>query len=220
MNIVRLPLADRLDRLAHNQAAHPEYDSAVIRSMARKPILTYLGSYGIFCDLQIISGTCMELPYQVTVRVIADLLADKQLTQKDLAEAVNILAAPVVQIQRAYRERNTALLPYREPERAVFSQEHLSRRLEQVQLLAGPPYAFHCLPVQRFFSALSGITGDPGFLDTFQSRILPHMPHEQALFREAVYEISCSQSPDRTDLLYKLLIEPFAVLPNMEREAT
>lgn len=216
-----IPLADRLARLRDGQAAHPEYDGAVIRSMARMPIMAYLGGYDIFCDFQAAVGTREDLSYQITAAAIADQVRHHELTAEGLAEAVSFLAAPVVRIDEAYYRKDARLLPRREPERAVFRQEHLSWRLDNAGTLAGPPTNLHRMPLQRFFTAVSALTDDPGFLDAFQCRIMPHMPEDRTLYREAVYEISHLDSMDeRTDLLYKILIEPFAALPSAEREVT
>lgn len=216
-----IPLADRLDRLSNNQAAHPEYDGAVIRSMARMPIVAYLGGYDIFCDFQCTTGTREDLSYQVTARAIADQVRHHELTPEGLAEAVNFLAAPVVRIDEAYYRKDARLLPRRVPERAVLYQEHLAWRIENAGTLAGPPSNLHRMPIGRFFAAVSALTGDPGFLNTFQTSILPQIPEDRTLYREAVYEISHLDSTDeRKDLLYKILIEPFAALPNAESEVT
>ena len=216
-----IPLADRLDRLSNNQAAHPEYDGAVIRSMARMPIMAYLGGYDTFCDFQCITGTREDLSYQVTARAIADQVRHHELTAEGLAEAVSFLAAPVVRIDEAYYRKDARLLPRRAPERAVFRQEHLAWRIENAGTLAGPPTNLHRMPIGRFFGAVSALTGDPGFLNTFQTSIMSHIPEDRTLYREAVYEISHLDSLDeRTDLLYKILIEPFAALPSAEREVT
>lgn len=216
-----IPLADRLDRLSNNQAAHPEYDGAVILSMARMPIMAYLGGYDTFCDFQCTTGTREDLSYQVTARAIADQVRYKEISPEDLTEAVNFLAVPIVRIDEAYYRKDARLLPRRVPERAVFRQEHLSWRLDNAGTLAGPPYNLHRMPLQRFFQGISGLTGDPGFLNTFQTSIMPHIPEDRTLYREAVYEISHLDSMDeRKDLLYKILVEPFAVLPYDEREVT
>ncbi len=215
-----IPLADRLDRLSNNQAAHPEYDGAVIWAMARMPIMAYLGGYDIFCDFQAVTGTREDLSYQVTARAIADQVRHHELTPEGVTEAVNFLAAPVMRIDEAYYRKDARLLPRREPERAVFHQEHLAWRIENAGTLAGPPSNLHRMPIDRFFGAVSALTGDPKFLSDYQTSIMPHIPEDRALFREAVYEISHLESPERKDLLYKILVEPFAVLPYDEREVT
>ena len=215
-----IPLADRLARLRDGQAAHPEYDGAVIRSMARMPIMTYLGGYDTFCDFQAVTGTREDLSYQITARAIADRVSCKEISPEGLTEAVNFLAAPIVRIDEAYYRKDARLLPRRVPERAVLYQEHLAWRLDNAGTLAGPPTNLHRMPIGRFFAAVSALTGDPKFLSDYQTSIMPHIPEDRALFREAVYEISVSESPERKDLLYKILIEPFAALPSAEREVT
>ena len=125
-----------------------------------------------------------------------------------------------MRIDEAYYRKDARLLPRREPERAVFHQEHLAWRIENAGTLAGPPSNLHRMPIDRFFGAVSALTGDPKFLSDYQTSIMPHIPEDRALFREAVYEISHLESPERKDLLYKILVEPFAVLPYDEREVT
>lgn len=215
-----ISLADRLARLGNNQAAHPEYDGAAIRSMARMPIMSYLGGYDVFCDFQAVIGTRDDLSYQITARAIADQVSCKELTPEGLAEAVNFLAEPVVRIDEAYYRKDARLLPRRVPERAVSYQEHLAWRLENAGTLAGPPASLYRMPIDRFFDAVAVLTGDPGFSGGCRTCILPQLPGGRALFREAVYEISVSDVLERTDLLYKILVEPFAALPYDEREVT
>lgn len=215
-----IPLAERLNRLSNNQAAHPEYDGAVILSMARMPIVAYLGGYDIFCDFQAVTGTREDLSYQVTARAIADQVRCKEISPEGLTEAVNFLAAPIVRIDEAYYRKDARLLPRRVPERAVLYQEHLAWRIENAGTLAGPPTNLHRMPIGRFFGAVSVLTGTPEFLSDYQTSIMPHIPEDRTLYREAVYEISHLESPERTDLLYKILIEPFAALTSAESEVT
>lgn len=217
MDAERIPLADRLGNLADNQAAHPEYDGAVIRSMARMPIIRYLGDYDTFCDLQMITGTREDLSYQLTAREIADRVHRGELTPEDLTEAVNILAAPVARIDEAYYRKDAALLPRRKQERSAQALEPLAARLDKTRTLAGPPYNLHRMPMQRFFQGVSRLTGDRHYLTVCQDRIMPRLPENRTLFREIVYEISVSDTPERTELLYAILVEPFAALPDTER---
>lgn len=212
MEIELIALSERLGNLADNWAAHPEYDGAVIRSMARMPIVRYLGGYDIFCDLQVITGTREDLSYQATAREIADRVGRSELTPEELTDVVNILAAPVARIDEAYYRKDSALLPRCEPERNTQVRVSLVTRLEGLHTLAGPPYNLHRMPIRRFFQGVFKLTGDRRFVSVYWDCILPHVPENRGLFREAVYEISHSESPERTDLLYKILVEPFAAL--------
>lgn len=213
MEIKSLSLYDRLDRLNANEAAHPEYDGAVVRSMARMPIIEYLGDYETFCDFQIITEVREDLPYQLMAQVIAD----QAWSPEDLKQMVDMLAAPIVQIEEAYRQGRPALLPYHRRGRTTRRVESLASRLEGAGALAGPPYACHRMPVQRFFRAVSKLTGNLHLQDAYWDIIRPYAPDESTLFRQTVYAINSLQSPDRDSLLYKLLVEPFAALPT-ERE--
>lgn len=214
MEIELIALDERLGNLADNWAAHPEHDGVVVQRMARMPIVKYVGGYDIFCDLQIITGTREDLSYQATAREIADRVGRNELTPEELTDVVNILAAPVARIDEAYYRKDSALLPRCEPERNTQVRVSLAARLEGLHTLAGPPYNLHRMPIRRFFIAVSRLTGNLGFMGVYKDLILPHVPENRDLFREAVYEISHSESPQRTDMLYKILVEPFAALPS------
>lgn len=212
MEIERIALDERLGNLADNWAAHPEYDGAVIRSMARMPIVKYVGGYDIFCDLQIITGTREDLSYQLTAREIAERVRRNELTPEELTDVVNILAAPVSRIDEAYCRKDSALLPRCEPERNTRVRVSLAARLEGLNTLAGPPYNLHRMPIRRFFQGVFRLTGNRRFMSVYWDSICQHVPENRGLFREAIYEITVLESPQRTDLLYKILVEPFAAL--------
>lgn len=209
-----ISLADRLGNLADNQAAHPAYDGAVIRSMARMPIIRYLGDYDTFCDFQMYTSVREDLSYQVTAQEIADQIRREEITPGDVTQIVNILAAPVAQIDEAYYRKDAALLPRRKQERTTQVLEPLAARLDKTRTLAGPPYNLHRMPIDRFCREVSKLTGDWHYLTVCQDRIMPRLAETRTLFREAVYEISVSDVPERTELLYTILVEPFAALPD------
>lgn len=214
MEIRRLSLADRLERLSVNEAAHPEYDGAVIQSMAHMPIIQYLGDYDTFCDFRRIMKVWGGWEYQTVAKAIAAQTRPPEV----MRQILRLLAAPVVQIEEAYRQGKTDLLPYRERRRTTQRVESLASRLEGMSALAGPPYNLHRMPIKRFFWGVSKLTGNLGFPSVYQDSIRPHAPDESTRFREAVYDISATQTPERTDLLYKILIEPFAALFTFESE--
>lgn len=213
MEIRRISLADRLDRLNGGEAAHPEYDGAVIQSMAHMPIIQYLGD-DAFYELQRIMEVWAGWEYQTVAKAIADRLWPPEA----MSQILRLLAAPVVQIEEAYRQSKTDLLPYRERRQTTQRVESLASRLECASALAGPPYACHRMPIQRFFWGVSKLTRDLSFPSIYQDSIRPHAPDENARFREVVYDINTLQEPDQTDLLYKILVEPFAALFTFESE--
>lgn len=100
---------------------------------------------------------------------------------------------------------------YYPPRQIVPTQESLSVRLKNTGTMAGPPYACISMPVLRFIQAASELTGDPRFQDVFNS-IQPYLENDRALFREAIYSLYYSQAPERTKLLYNILVAPFAKL--------
>lgn len=71
MDAKKIPLADRLDRLNGGEAAHPEYDGAVILSMAHMPISQYLGD-DAFYESQRIMEVWAGWEYQTVAKAIAD----------------------------------------------------------------------------------------------------------------------------------------------------
>lgn len=206
-----VPLADRLNSLAANEAAHPEYDGAVIRSMAHMPIIQYLGD-DAFYGLQHIMEVWAGWEYQT----VAKAISDKTWPSEAMTQILGLLAAPIIQIEEAYRQGKTDLLPYRERGRTIQRVESLTSRLEGARALAGPPYNLHRMPIERFFREVSRLTGNPLFLDICLDRILPQLPEDRTLFREAVHEISHWDTPARVELLYTILVEPFEALSNME----
>lgn len=213
MEIRRLSLYDRLERLNGGEAAHPEYDGAVIQGMAHMPIIQYLGD-DAFYNLQHIMEVWAGWEYQTVAKAIADRLWPPEA----MSQILRLLAAPVVQIEEAYRQGKIDLLPYRERRQPTQRVESLASRLECASALAGPPYACHRMPIKRFFWAVSRLTRDLSFPSVYQGSIRPHAPNESTLFRQAVYDINALREPDRTDLLYKILVEPFAALFTFESE--
>lgn len=213
MEIRRLSLYDRLERLNGGEAAHPEYDGAVIQSMAHMPIAQYLGD-DAFYDLQRIMEVWGGWEYQFAAKAIAAQTRPPEA----MSQILRLLAAPIIQIEEAYRQGKTSLLPYRELRRTTQRVESLASRLEGIGVLAGPPYNLHRMPIKRFFWGVSKLTGDLSFPTIYQDNIRPHAPDESTLFRQAVYDISATKTPERTGLLYKILIEPFAALQNAESE--
>lgn len=101
-----------------------------------------------FCDLQsIIEIIGMDSPYQETAKAISGAVYSPE----DVTQILDLLAAPVVQIQEAFLQHDKALLPRREPrKRVVLTQECLASRLENTGSMAGPPYACISMPVLRY----------------------------------------------------------------------
>lgn len=209
MKIETMPLRDRLDRLNNGEAAHPEYDGAVIRRMARMPIARYIGDSNAFSYLQ----SLIEIGEAITYQEAAKAVSNAPYSPENVGQIVNLLAAPAVQIQEAFRQHDKNLLPrYYAPRQILPTQESLSVRLENTGTVAGPPYACTSMPIQRYIRAVSDLTRDPGFLDTYSS-IQPHIQGDHALLREAAYDIYYYlQEPERTKLLYHIFVGPFAKL--------
>lgn len=210
-----LSLQGRLRRLSSGEAAHPEYDGAIIRRMARVPIARYIGDSNAFCYLQSI----IEIGEATTYQEAAKAISNAPYSPENVSQIVSLLAAPVVKIEEAFRQHDKNLLPrYYAPRQIVPTQECLAVRLESTGTVAGPPYACACMPIQRYVRAVSDLTGDPGFLDIYNG-IQPHMSEDHALLREVAYNLYYYlQEPERTKLLYHIFVGPFAKLQK-EREA-
>lgn len=107
MNIKRLPLAERFERMANGRVAHPEYNASAIQTMAHTLIAVYLH------DFEPERARVMELigPWgatdNMTYQEIAAFVRDLRRTPDGVqiaAEVADHLAAPLL---RCYRERMT-----------------------------------------------------------------------------------------------------------------
>lgn len=109
MKIVKLPLFDRLGRLAQGQPAYPEHAASVIRRVAETPITSYMATCpGELARLQ----TLLELTQeQVTTMTYADVAAhigrwyvsysaDEPQRHAAAVQAAALMAAPLLQEYR------------------------------------------------------------------------------------------------------------------------
>ena len=56
-------------------------------------------------------------------------------------------------------------------------------------------------------------------LEVTKRIVVPQVSCDRHMFRQTIHEITVLDSSDeRTDLLYKILVEPFAALPDVESE--
>ena len=105
MNIRKLPLAARLNRLARNEPAYPERTASIIQRVAATPITAYLKKFETELDQL---GTILELTadelggmtYQDVAARIDNLYCQENLDRA--AQALDLLAAPLVNEDRLY----------------------------------------------------------------------------------------------------------------------
>lgn len=105
MRIKKLPLADRLGRLAQDQPAYPEHAASVVRRVAETPIASYMGA----CPDELAQlGAVLELDQeQVGSMTYADVAAhigrwyvsysaDEPQRHAAAVQASVLLAAPLI----------------------------------------------------------------------------------------------------------------------------
>lgn len=105
MNIQKLPLAQRLERMANGCVAHPEYIASAIQTMANIPIAAYLHDFELerVRVMELIGpwGATDNMTYQEIAAFVRDLRRTPDGAQI-AAEVADHLAAPLL---RCYRER-------------------------------------------------------------------------------------------------------------------
>ena len=105
MKIKKLPLFDRLGRLAQGQPAYPEYAASVVRRVADTPITAYMAS----CpgELARLGAALGLLPERVAVMTYADVAArigrwyvsysaDEPQRHAAAVQAAELMAAPLI----------------------------------------------------------------------------------------------------------------------------
>lgn len=97
MNIQRLPLAERLQRMEDGYPAHPEYNASAIRTMAHTPISVYLHDYELararLVELLKPRGAADDMTYQEAAAFVRDLQC---MGAAVAAEVADLLAAPLL----------------------------------------------------------------------------------------------------------------------------
>lgn len=109
MKIKKLPLFDRLGRLAQGQPAHPEYAASVVRRVAETPIASYMAS----CpgELARLGAALGLLPERIATMTYADVAAhigrwyvsysaDEPQRHAAAVQAAELMAAPLLQEYR------------------------------------------------------------------------------------------------------------------------
>lgn len=106
MNIQRLPLAERLQRMEDGYPAHPEYNASAIQTMAHTPISVYLHDYELararLMELLKPWGAADDMTYQEAAAFVRDLQHTPYVGAAIAAEVADHLAAPLL---RCYQER-------------------------------------------------------------------------------------------------------------------
>lgn len=116
MNITKLPLSERIERLNTGLPAHMEYYPSIINDIAHTPIAAYMESFDVdWGPLQERLGHEVSDPDELTYMQVADYVAawyKLEYTRPAALMAMRLLAAPLIeagkQFQRPKREEVTA----------------------------------------------------------------------------------------------------------------
>ena len=111
MNIKKLPLADRLDRLSRDEPAYPEWAEAIIRRVANTPITSYMADCP--AELEQLGAVLGLNQEQVSGMTYADVAAhvnewytsyspDEPQRHVAALQAVELLAAPLLREYQMY----------------------------------------------------------------------------------------------------------------------
>lgn len=100
MNIQKLPLTERLQRIEDGYPAHLEYNASAIQTMAHTPISVYLHDYELARArlMEILKpwGATDNMSYQEIAAFIRDLQHTPQVGAAIAAEVADHLAAPLL----------------------------------------------------------------------------------------------------------------------------
>ena len=111
MKIAKLPLADRLGRLANDQPAYPEWAAAIVQRIAGMPITSYMA--GCPAELDQLKELLGLTPEQVSGMTYSDMAAhiskwytsysaDAPQRYAAALRAVELLAAPLLREYQMY----------------------------------------------------------------------------------------------------------------------
>ena len=111
MRIKKLPLADRLDRLANNQPVYPEHTAHITRRVADMPITSYMADCPAKLEqLQALLELTQEQGGSMTYADVAAHInrwyvsysADKPQRHAAAIQAAGLMAAPLLNEYRRY----------------------------------------------------------------------------------------------------------------------
>lgn len=111
MNITKLPLAHRLDRLGRDEPAYPEWAAHIVQRIADTPIISYL--WGCPIEFEQLAALLGLSPRQLTGMTYADVAAhvnewytsyspDEPQRHAAALQAAELLAAPLLREYRKY----------------------------------------------------------------------------------------------------------------------
>lgn len=101
----------------------------------------------------------------------------------------------------------------------------LSERLQSAGTVAPNFLSAFELFISDYYTTMGEMTQDPRFSATYQTAIAPYSRRNKGgeltelLLSEVVDVVSELPPPERAEVLYKLLIEPFARLHDCEKES-
>lgn len=108
MNIQKLPLAERFERMANGCVAHPEYIASAIQTMAHIPISTYLRDFELerarLMELIKPWGAADNMTYQEISAFLRDLRHTPYVGTAIAEEADELMAAPLLNCFKMRRD--------------------------------------------------------------------------------------------------------------------
>ena len=108
MNIKRLPLAERFERMANGRVAHPEYNASAIQAMAHTLIAVYLHDFeperARVMELIGPWGATDNMTYQEISAFVRDLRHTPYVGAAIAEEAAELMAAPLLNCFKMRRD--------------------------------------------------------------------------------------------------------------------
>lgn len=214
MDITRLPLAERIRRCQEGRTAYPEYIPSIILNFTETPVMDYLACVSSrnrqrFSSLTGIRGR--DCTYQQ-----AALLIERLPFPPDADEAARILAKPMVRYDALTRE--TQLPPPAceppPPRSAPGEKLPLAERLRNARQGEEQYLHIYRLYVDTYCYNLDIIAGGHCNMDTLDVVLAPYLNRYEAmpLLTRVIADSRDLTAIDQTQLLFQLLIRPFAAL--------
>lgn len=205
MAVNRIPLAERLERLARGYASDPAFVRGAIRTLAQMPLREYFGMHGDACR-QLAQELGMTGDAGSMTYLQAAVLAGRMPDMQEKESAAFLLAVPIAlssqengnqtEWKRAYMG-NTEKIP-------------LAERLRMAGQEAPGCPVFYGISTEEYFSELS--RADTSIESIYIDDICAYSRDGYGLEMPVVGTVSAIgglPQAERNALLYRLLVEPF-----------
>lgn len=217
MDIQKLPLSERIQRCRDGQTAYPEYIPSIIRRLGEIPVMDYLACLPErqqlrFADL---SGAW----YKGCAYQQAALYIQKLTTTAWANEAMRILAEPMIRYEDMFNENKLPPPAYKPPpphRPAPGEKLPLAERLRRAAGRVGEAPYLHIyrLYTDSFFYNMDIVLGGHAYADALEAVLSPYIQQydEMPLLTRFVADSRKLPAADQAQLLYQVLIRPFAQL--------